>query len=59
MIEDGRRLFRNTYTVRIVSEMTPFAAGNALSTVQTVEINRIKTDIPDGLTPVTHLTQGD
>jgi len=59
MIEDGRRLFRNAYTVRVVSEMTPYGANNALSTVQTVEINRITNEIPDGLTPVTHLTQGD
>lgn len=50
---DGKRLFRNVYTVRVVSEMTPVTADNALSTVQTVEINRITTDIPDGLTPVT------
>ena len=59
MSEEGRRLFRNVYTVRVVSEMTPFDASSALSTVQTVEINRITTDVPDGLTPVTHLTQGD
>lgn len=55
MIEDGRRLFRNVYTVRIVSEMTPTTAANALSTVQTVEINRITTNIPSGLRPVKHL----
>ena len=55
MIEDGRRLFRNVYTVRIVSEMTPSTAASALSTVQTVEINRITTNIPAGLTPVKHL----
>jgi hypothetical protein len=58
-IEDGKRLFRSVYTVRIVSEMTPMAASNALSTVQTVEINRVTTNIPNGLTPVSHLTQGD
>lgn len=58
-IEEGRRLFRNVYTVRIISEMTPSVADNALSTVQTVEINRITTNIPAGLTPVKHLTQGD
>lgn len=58
-IEEGRRLFRNVYTVRIISEMTPSVADNALSTVQTVEINRITTNIPSGLTPVKHLTQGD
>ena len=58
-IEDGKRLFRAVYTVRIVSEMTPMDANNALSTVQTVEINRVTTNIPAGLTPVSHLTQGD
>jgi hypothetical protein len=58
-IEDGRRLFRAVYTVRIVSEMTPVDANNALSTVQTVEINRVTTNVPAGLIPVSHLTQGD
>lgn len=53
LIEDSRRVFRNAFTVRVVSEMTPLSADNALSTVQTVEINRITTDIPSGLTPVT------
>jgi hypothetical protein len=59
MIEEGRRLFRNAFTVRVVSEMTPLNAQNALSNVQTVQINRITYDIPDGLRPVKHLTQGD
>ena len=59
MIEEGRRLFRNAFTVRVVSEMTPLNAENALSTVQTVHVNRITTDIPDGLTPVSNLIQGD
>lgn len=54
-IEDGRRLFRNVYTVRVVSEMTPSSADNALSTAQTVNINRITTDIPDGFIPVSNL----
>ena len=58
-IEDGKRLFRAVYTVRIVSEMTPVNANNALSTVQTVEINRVTTNVPAGLTTVPHLTQGD
>lgn len=49
---DGKRLFRNVYTIRIVSEMTPSTAGNALSTVQTVEINRVTTNIPTGFIPV-------
>lgn len=59
MIEDGRRLFRNVYTVRIVSEMTPFNASEAVSTVQTVQVNRVTNVIPDGFTPLTHLIQGD
>jgi hypothetical protein len=59
MIEDGRRLFRNAYTVRVVSEMTPFQVNNALYNVQTVEINRVTNAIPNVLTPVTHLTKGD
>ena len=58
-IEDGKRLFRGVYTVRIVSEMTPSTAGNALSTVQTVQINRTTTNVPDGFTTVSHLIQGD
>jgi len=58
-IEDGKRLFRNVYTVRIVSEMTPSTAANALPTVQTVQINRVTTNVPAGLRPVSHLTQGD
>jgi hypothetical protein len=59
MIEDGRRLFRNVFTIRVVSEMTPMDADNALSAVQTVHINRITDEIPNGLTPVAYLTQGD
>ena len=52
MIEDGRRLFRSVFTVRVISEMTPSTANSDLSTVQTVEINRITTNIPSGFTPV-------
>ena len=51
-IEDSRRLLRNTFTVRVVSEMTPATAGNALQTVQTVNINTATNDIPAGFTPV-------
>jgi len=57
-IEDGKRLFRNVHTIRVVSEMTPVTANNALSTVHTVEINRIKNAIPNRLRPVSHLTKG-
>ena len=59
MIEDGRRLFRTVYTVRVISEMTPSVAVTANPAVQTVEINRVTTSIPHGLTSVSHLTQGD
>ena len=55
-IEDGKRLFRGVYTVRVVSEMTPTTAGNALSTVQYVHINRVITSVPNGLRAVSHLT---
>jgi len=37
-IEDGRRLFRNTITVRVLTELTQEAANNALYNVQTVDI---------------------
>lgn len=50
MIEEGRRLFRNAYTVRVISEMTPSVANNALSIVQTVELNRATDAIPNGFT---------
>ena len=59
MIEEGRRLFRNVYTVRVVSEMTPSVAANALSKVQHVEINRITSGIPHDFTVVSHLTKGE
>lgn len=52
MIEEGRRLFRNAFTVRVISEMTPADAGNALYTVQSVNINTSTSEIPSGFTPV-------
>ena len=49
----NRRLLRNVYTVRVVSQMTPDAA-NAVATrlVSTVQINSTTSYIPSGLTPV-------
>lgn len=37
-IEDGRRLFRNVFSIRVVSEMTPLEALQATPHVQTVNI---------------------
>lgn len=51
-IDENRRLFRNTFTVRVASEMTPATAGTALNTVQTVQINTSTTLIPSTFTPV-------
>jgi hypothetical protein len=51
-IEEGRRLFRNTFTVRVISEMTPENADNAFAITQTVEINTETPAIPDGFIEV-------
>ena len=49
----NRRLLRNVFSVRIISEMTPTVA-NAVATraVDTVLINAITTHIPSGYEPV-------
>ena len=52
-ITDDRRLYRNTITVRILSEMTQETAQNAMSVVHSVRLNADTTGIPDGLTPIT------
>ena len=51
--EGGRRLFRNVFTVRVISEMTP-AQADAVATqiVATVKINTTPTYIPSGYQPV-------
>jgi hypothetical protein len=47
----NRRLLRNVYTVRVVSEMSPsYAAASGM--VNTVHITDTTTYIPSGLTPV-------
>jgi hypothetical protein len=48
----GRRLLRNVFTVRIVSEMTPSQAATALKQVDYVRINTTITNIPSGYNPV-------
>lgn len=52
LIEEGRRLLRNVFTVRIVSEMTPTQAANAIGTVEEVNINIETSHIPSGYEPV-------
>lgn len=48
----GRRLLRNVFTIRVVSEMTPFAPKTAVPAVEQVDINPTITNIPFGYTPV-------
>lgn len=48
----GRRLLRNVFTVRVISEMTPSQAANALQEVEEVRINTTITNIPSGYTSV-------
>jgi len=48
----NRRLLRNVFSVRIVSEMTPQTALIAGKTVSTVKINKTTTHIPSRYKPV-------
>lgn len=54
----SKRLFRNVYTVRVVSELTPSVVAQALKQVETVNINRnddnswVATHVPEGQQPV-------
>jgi hypothetical protein len=48
----NRRLLRNVFSVRIVSEMTPQTALTAENTVSTVKINKTTTHIPSRYKPV-------
>lgn len=51
----NKRLFRNIFTVRVVSEITPAAAIQYIQQVETVNINRnedeswVATHVPEGL----------
>jgi len=51
-VEDDRRLFRNTITVRVLTELTQEAASNALYEVQTVDITTNTSSIPSSYTPL-------
>jgi len=51
-IEDGRRLFRNVFSIRVVSEMTPLVPDVATPQVETVNLETEPTNIPSGLRSV-------
>lgn len=48
----NRRLLRNVFSVRVVSQMTPIQAATATKQVQQVRINNTTQYIPTGLKPV-------
>jgi hypothetical protein len=50
-VEDGRRLFRNVFTVLVTSESTP-TSGDSVAWVEEVLINENPTNIPSGLSEV-------
>jgi hypothetical protein len=52
LIEEGRRLLRNVFTVRVVSEMTPAQAATATGTVEEVNINIETSHIPSEYNPI-------
>jgi hypothetical protein len=51
-IEDGRRLFRNVFSIRVVSEMTPLVPDVATPQVEVVNLETEPTNIPSGLRSV-------
>jgi hypothetical protein len=59
VIEDNRRLFRNTITVRVLTELTQEAASNALYEVENVDITTNISSIPTGYTPVQDTVTSD
>jgi hypothetical protein len=48
----NRRLLRNVYTLRVLSQMTPATAMTALKNVSTVKLNTNTSYIPSGYYPV-------
>ena len=51
-IDDGRRLFRNTLTVRVLTEMTQDEADNGLYIVENVQITTNSENVPSDFTPL-------
>jgi hypothetical protein len=50
-VEDGRRLFRNVFSIRVVSEMTFAQAAQAVPQVEQVNIQSLG-NIPSGYQPI-------
>lgn len=48
----NRRLLRNVFSLRVVSQMTPIQAATATKQVEELRINDTTNYIPSGLTPV-------
>lgn len=48
----NRRLLRNVFSIRVISQMTPQQAASAVKQVETIQINSTTSYIPSGLTPV-------
>jgi hypothetical protein len=48
----NRRLLRNVYTVRVISQMSPQTAAAAIKSVQYVNLNATTSSIPSGKTPL-------
>jgi hypothetical protein len=51
-VEDGRRLLRNVFSIRVVSEMTPAQAAQATPLVETVNLETTPATIPSGFESV-------
>jgi hypothetical protein len=51
-VEDGRRLLRNVFSIRVVSEMTPLVPDVATPQVETVNLEAEPTNIPSAFRPV-------
>jgi hypothetical protein len=51
-VEDGRRLLRNVFSIRVVSEMTPYQVAQATPLVETVNLETTPATIPSGFESV-------
>ena len=51
-VEEGRRLLRNIFIVRVISELTHYDANAAKKKAAVVEFNTITTHIPTGQLPI-------
>jgi hypothetical protein len=51
-VEDGRRLLRNVFSIRVVSEMTPYQVALATPQVETLNLETTPATIPSGFESV-------